>query len=246
MPAANGQLALVRAHPELAGKAMVAGSLTHESTGEQGRAGLPHCTPEQFVRLQQFNADYNARFGFPFVLAVHGPRGQGLTRAGIIETFARRLDNSPAFELAEALRDIHRIAEIRLNDKFGVLPEQGHRVWVWAERLAHGAAPADRLALRHRPQRRQVRRSPRHPGADGQCSGAIAVRLAAALRHRGGGLCRGRGPALQATFLGSGALTGDFDTAWLDQLGTAMPETIGTDVDTEGTTRMRRAVGIRT
>ena len=60
------------------------------------------------------------RLTFPFILAVRGPRGLGLTRAEIIATFARRLDNHPDFEHAEALRNIHRIAEIRLNDKFGV------------------------------------------------------------------------------------------------------------------------------
>jgi len=69
------QLALVRAHPELAGKAMVSKSLTAESTNEQGRAGLTDCTPEEFARIQQLNADYNARFGWPFILAVRGPRG---------------------------------------------------------------------------------------------------------------------------------------------------------------------------
>ena len=98
------QLALIRAHPELAGKAMVSQTLTTESTHEQGRAGLTDCTPAEFERIQQLNRDYNAKFGFPFILAVRGPRGLGLTRAEIIATFARRLDNHPDFELAEALR----------------------------------------------------------------------------------------------------------------------------------------------
>jgi OHCU decarboxylase len=66
------QLALIRAHPELAGKAMVAKTLTSESTNEQGKAGLTDCTPEEFARIQQLNTDYNARFGFPFILAVRG------------------------------------------------------------------------------------------------------------------------------------------------------------------------------
>lgn len=66
------QLALIRAHPELAGKAMVANSLTAESTNEQSKAGLAQCTPEEFARIQQLNADYNTRFGFPFILAVRG------------------------------------------------------------------------------------------------------------------------------------------------------------------------------
>src|SRR5215468_6995639 len=87
------QLSLIRAHPELAGKAMVAKTLTSESTSEQSQAGLTHCTPEEFARLQQLNAAYNAKFGFPFILAVRGPRGSGLTRSQIIETFARRLEN---------------------------------------------------------------------------------------------------------------------------------------------------------
>ena len=66
------QLALIRAHPELAGKAMVDKSLTAESTNEQGKAGLTHCTPQEFEKIQQLNRDYNARFGFPFILAVRG------------------------------------------------------------------------------------------------------------------------------------------------------------------------------
>jgi N-carbamoyl-L-amino-acid hydrolase len=137
----DAQLALVRAHPELAGKAMVSKTLTAESTHEQGKAGLTDCTPEEFARLQQLNADYHARFGFPFILAVRGPRGTGLSKAEIIATFARRLENHPDFELAEALRNIHRIAEIRLNDKFGVVPELGNLVWDWAEKLAQHSDP---------------------------------------------------------------------------------------------------------
>jgi N-carbamoyl-L-amino-acid hydrolase len=135
------QLALIRAHPELAGKAMVARTLTAESTGEQGRAGLTHCTPEEFARLQQLNAGYNAKFGFPFILAVRGPRGTGLARQEIIATFERRLENPPDFELAEALRNIHRIAELRLNDRFAAEPELGNQVWDWHERLAQYSDP---------------------------------------------------------------------------------------------------------
>ena len=88
--APEAQLALIRAHPELAGKAMVSQTLTAESTHEQGTAGLTDCSPEEFARIQQLNADYNARFGFPFILAVRGPRGTGLSRCLIIDTFARR------------------------------------------------------------------------------------------------------------------------------------------------------------
>jgi N-carbamoyl-L-amino-acid hydrolase len=135
------QLALIRAHPELAGKAMVAKTLTSESTNEQGTAGLTSCTPEEFARIQQLNADYNAKFGFPFILAVRGPRGTGLSRHRIIETFARRLENPRDFEQAEALRNIHRIVELRLADKFSVEPELGNLVWDWAERLAQFSDP---------------------------------------------------------------------------------------------------------
>ncbi len=137
----DAQLALIRAHPELAGKAMVAKTLTAESTNEQGKAGLTDCTPEEFARIQQLNSDYNARFGFPFILAVRGPRGTGLSRQQIIDTFARRLDNHPDFERAEALRNIHRIAEIRLADKFGAEPTLGNTVWDWHERLAQHSDP---------------------------------------------------------------------------------------------------------
>ena len=137
----EAQLGLIRAHPELAGKAMVAKSLTAESTDEQTRSGLTHCTPEEFARLQQLNADYNARFGWPFILAVRGPRGEGLTRGEIIATFARRLAGHPDFEFAECLRNIHRIAEIRLADRFGEHPLQGRRVWDWAEELAAHSDP---------------------------------------------------------------------------------------------------------
>ena len=132
----DAQLALVRAHPELAGKAAVAGTLTAESTNEQSKAGLGACSAEEFARLTKLNADYNAKFGFPFILAVRGPRGLGLSRQQIIDTFARRLEGHPDYELAECLRNIHRIAEIRLNDKFGVTPELGNLVWDWAEELA--------------------------------------------------------------------------------------------------------------
>jgi len=137
----EAQLQLIRAHPELAGKAMVSKTLTAESTNEQSKAGLTDCTPEEFAQIQQLNADYNAKFGFPFILAVRGPRGTGLNRHEIIATFARRLHNHPDYELAEALRNIHRIVEIRLNDKFGITPALGQQVWDWQERLAQHTDP---------------------------------------------------------------------------------------------------------
>jgi len=139
------QLGLIRAHPELAGKAAVAGELTAESTNEQQKAGLTACTPEEFAKLQKLNADYNARFGFPFILAVRGPRGTGFTRQEIIATFERRLRAHPDVERAECLRQIHRIAEIRLNDKFGVTPVLGQQLWDWAAELARHSEDADFL-----------------------------------------------------------------------------------------------------
>jgi beta-ureidopropionase / N-carbamoyl-L-amino-acid hydrolase len=135
------QLGLIRAHPELAGKAMVSQSLTAESTNEQSKAGLTNCSAEEFAQLQQLNADYNAKFGFPFILAVRGPRGLGLSREQIIATFARRLHGHPDFELHECLRNIHRIAEIRLNDKFGEQPDLGNELWDWHESLAKHSDP---------------------------------------------------------------------------------------------------------
>jgi len=141
----EAQLGLIRAHPELAGKAMVAKSLTAESADEQTRSGLTHCSADEFAQLQQLNAGYNAKFGWPFILAVRGPRGEGLTRTEIIATFARRLAGHPDFEFAECLRNIHRIAEIRLADRFanepGAEPLQGRRVWDWAEELAVHSDP---------------------------------------------------------------------------------------------------------
>ncbi|MCV2370531.1 2-oxo-4-hydroxy-4-carboxy-5-ureidoimidazoline decarboxylase [Roseateles oligotrophus] len=135
------QLALIRAHPELAGKAMVSQALTAESSDEQGRAGLTHCSAEEFAQIQKLNADYGAKFGWPFILAVRGPRGLGLSRAEIIATFERRLNSHPEPERMECLRNIHRIAEIRLNDKFGHQPSLGNQVWDWAEALSEHSDP---------------------------------------------------------------------------------------------------------
>ncbi len=109
------QLALIRAHPELAGRATVRNQLTAESTREQAGAGLDACTAEEFARLQQLNVAYNARFGFPFILAV---RGQD--RASILAAFAQRLANSLETERHEALAQIGRIAGFRLAERVRV------------------------------------------------------------------------------------------------------------------------------
>ena len=130
------QLGLIRAHPELAGKAAIAGQLTAESTSEQAKSGLNLCSPEEFATLQKLNADYQAKFGFPFILAVKGPTGQGLTRQTVIATFARRLRNQRGDEIAECLRQIHRIAEIRINELLGVSLAFGPQIMQWSEDLA--------------------------------------------------------------------------------------------------------------
>ena len=132
----DAQLRLLRAHPELAGQATLANTLTAESTNEQGRAGLTHCTPQELATIQRLNADYLARFGFPFILAVRGPRGSGLSKAQIIAAYERRAANPVDFEWQEALRHVHRIAEIRLTDKLGAPPLLGNDVWDWQEQLA--------------------------------------------------------------------------------------------------------------
>jgi len=139
------QLGLIRAHPELAGKAAIAGELTAESTSEQARSGLNLCSPEEFATLHKLNADYNAKFGFPFILAVKGPTGEGLTRAAVIATFARRLKNQRGDEIAECLRQIHRIAEIRLNELLGVSLAFGPQIMQWSEELAQWSDDADGL-----------------------------------------------------------------------------------------------------
>lgn len=129
------QLGLIRAHPELAGKAAISGQLTAESTHEQAKSGLHLCSAEEFTTLHQLNADYNARFGFPFILAVKGPDGQGLTRRAIIATFSRRLKNQRADEIAECLRQIKRIAELRINDLLSVSLAFGPQIMQWSEQI---------------------------------------------------------------------------------------------------------------
>ena len=137
----DAQIGLIGAHPELAGKAMVRKELTAESTNEQSKAGLTECTPAEFEKIQSLNAAYNKKFGWPFILAVRGPRGLGLNKHQIIATFERRLNGHPEFELQECLRNIHRIVEIRLNDKTNCHPLQGQQVWDWQEDLAQYSDP---------------------------------------------------------------------------------------------------------
>ncbi len=108
--AEEAKLALLRAHPDLAGKLAVRGELTAESTSEQAGAGLDRCSADEFAEFQQLNDAYKARFGFPFILAV-----KGHDRAGILDAFRRRVDHDRASELSEALAQVHRIARLRLQ-----------------------------------------------------------------------------------------------------------------------------------
>lgn len=106
----NARLALLRAHPELAGKLAVAGGLTAESTAEQAGAGLDRCTPEEFASFTELNDRYGARFGHPFIIAV-----RGLDRAAILAAFESRVGNDPATEFATAIAEVHKIARLRLE-----------------------------------------------------------------------------------------------------------------------------------
>jgi N-carbamoyl-L-amino-acid hydrolase len=269
------QRGLIRAHPELAGKAAVAGTLTTESSDEQSRAGLAHCTPEEFTHITQLNSTYRERFGWPFILAVRGPRGTGLNRAQILAALERRVDNPADFEFAEALRQIHRIAELRLNDKFSVEPSLGNLVWDWCERLsahsepdwqARGELTVTYLTDAHRACAAEIAAGLRdcgfdsvdidavgnvvgvYEGADsharrlltgshfdtvrnagkydGRIGHFIPMACVRELHHAGRRLPFGievvafaeeEGQRYKATFLGSGALTGAFNPAWLEQ-----------------------------
>ena len=170
------QLALLRAHPELAGKAMVAKSLTTESTSEQSKAGPTNCTPDEFAKIQQLNAGYNAKFGFPFILAVKGPDGHGFTRQAIIGIFSRRLKNQRADEMAECLRQIHRIAELRFNDLLKVLPDFGPTLMQWSGIIGAWSEAEDGLTCSYM--------TPVHQRTAEQ---GIAEQLAPALKGQVGG-----------------------------------------------------------
>ena len=269
------QVALIRVHPELAGKAMQSQTLTTESTNEQNKAGLTQCTPQELEKIAQLNAAYGEKFGFPFILAVRGARGVGLSKQQIFATFERRLYNHPEFELQECLRQIHRIVEMRLNDKFGVRPSLGNDVWDWQEKLSQhtdpGYAQLGQLTVTyltdaHRACAQRISKWMHDCGFDDvsidavgnvvgryHASTATAKTLLTGSHYdtvRNGGKYDGRlgifvpmacvrelkrqgkrlpfhievvgfseeeGQRYKATFLGSGALIGQFDTRWLDQ-----------------------------
>ena len=104
------QMALIRAHPQLAGKAAIRGELTESSANEQRGAGLDQCSPEEFAEITRLNADYDACFGFPFILAV-----KGHTRSSILASMRTRVHHERVVEVTEALQQIERIARVRLD-----------------------------------------------------------------------------------------------------------------------------------
>lgn len=104
------QLELIRAHPDLAGKAQISGELTAESTTEQASAGLDQCTPDEYEQFQSLNDGYKEKFGFPFIMAVRNS-----SRQEILEAFAHRLQSDYDEEFEAALVEIHKIARLRLE-----------------------------------------------------------------------------------------------------------------------------------
>ena len=104
------QIAVIQAHPDLAGKAAMAGELTQDSRHEQAGAGLDQCSPEEFARFEALNDTYKKKFGFPFVIAV-----KGLDRRAILAAFEKRLDNEAVTERKTAIEQIICIARFRLT-----------------------------------------------------------------------------------------------------------------------------------
>lgn len=104
------QLALIRAHPELAGKEAAAGTLTHDSETEQASAGINHCTAAELGRLRELNHAYREKFGFPFVMAV-----KHRSRSEILAAIASRVGNTREQEFAACLTEIGKIGRLRLD-----------------------------------------------------------------------------------------------------------------------------------
>jgi beta-ureidopropionase / N-carbamoyl-L-amino-acid hydrolase len=149
------QLALIRSHPELAGRAALRGEVTLASTREQKGAGLSALTQSQLTRLSSLNAQYTERFGFPFVLAV-----KGHTPDSVIATLAERVSHDAQTERDVALREIGRIAYFRLTDL--VHEPLGDAVIAMAEELATlsqdgGALTCTYLTPAHRATAARIR-----------------------------------------------------------------------------------------
>jgi OHCU decarboxylase len=105
------QIALIRAHPDLAGRAAIAGELTDESQREQASAGLDRLTPSEYATFTRFNTAYRERFGFPFVICVREH-----TKESIIEAARERLLHDEDTEVRVALGEIAKIVWLRLED----------------------------------------------------------------------------------------------------------------------------------
>jgi 2-oxo-4-hydroxy-4-carboxy-5-ureidoimidazoline decarboxylase len=106
------RLALLNAHPDLAGRAAIAGAIAADSRREQAGAGLDRLTAEEHARFLAFNDRYKARFGHPFILAV-----KGATKHDVLAAFAARIDNPPEVERATAIEQVKRIFRFRLEDR---------------------------------------------------------------------------------------------------------------------------------
>jgi OHCU decarboxylase len=105
------KLALIRAHPDLAGKAAIEGTLTERSRSEQASAGLDRLTPDEYDAFTRTNAAYRERFGFPLVICVREH-----TKESILRVAAERLRNTEGEEIRVALEEIAKIARLRLED----------------------------------------------------------------------------------------------------------------------------------
>jgi len=107
----DDQVALIRAHPDLVGRAALNGTLTRESSREQASAGSDQLSPEEIDLFQKQNAAYKNQFGFPFVICARLNKKQS-----ILAGFAERLRHSRELEIKTALEQIFKIAELRLRD----------------------------------------------------------------------------------------------------------------------------------
>jgi len=108
----EARLALLRAHPDLAGRAARAGTIAEDSKREQAGVGLDTLTEDEFARFTDLNTRYRAKFGFPFIFAV-----KGATKTMILDAFEARLPGDFDAEFATALAQVCRIFRFRLEDR---------------------------------------------------------------------------------------------------------------------------------
>ena len=108
----EARIALLRAHPDLAGRAALGGDIGEDSRREQAGAGLDRLTAGEFARFHDLNARYRERFGFPFIFAV-----KGAAKEAILAAFEARIDNDADTERAETLANVERILRFRIEDR---------------------------------------------------------------------------------------------------------------------------------